>query len=61
MPMDPNADPTILHVNDIQDPFAPGPRERLMLNLKEDRERIEALLDKLLAIYNLDSRKNLPI
>jgi len=61
MPLDPNADPTILHVNDILDPFAPGPRDRLMLNLKEDRERIEALLDKLLAIYNLDSRKNLPI
>lgn len=61
MPQDPNADPTILMVTDVDDPFAPGPRDRLMLNVKDDRERIDALLDKLLTLYNVEARKNLPI
>lgn len=61
MAQDANADPTILVVADVDDPFAPGPRERLMLNIKEDRDLIDALLDKLVTLYNIESRKNLPI
>ena len=59
MPLDPNADPTILHVADIDDPFAPLPRSRLMMNVTDDRERIDALLDKLIHLYYTDARKSL--
>lgn len=60
MHQDANADPTVLVVTDIEDPFAPGPREKLMLNLKEDRDLIDALIDKLIVLYNVEARKNLP-
>lgn len=46
--MDPNGDPTILWVADTQDPFVPFPREKLMLNISSDRERIDIFLDKLI-------------
>ena len=52
MPYDPNGDPSILMVTDVDDPFCPGPKNRLMLNLKEDRDRIDALIDKLILLYN---------
>ena len=32
-----------------------------MLNLINDRERIDSFLDKLIQMYHIDSRKNLPI
>jgi len=32
-----------------------------MLNLRDDRERIDALLDKLITMYHVESRKNLPL
>ena len=51
----------ILCLSDIDDPFAPLPFLNLSLNLKIDRDRIDAFLDKLLALYYCDSRKNLPI
>ena len=41
----------MLWVADIDDPFAPAPRERLMVNAVQDRERIDAFLDKLLTMY----------
>ena len=45
----------------MEDPFAPGPRDKLMLHAKDDRELIDALLDKLITMYNIEARKNLPI
>ena len=59
--MDPNAEPSIFWVADVDDPFVPYPKQGLMLNVKEDRERIDAFLDKLITLYHVDSRKNLPI
>ena len=32
-----------------------------MLNVKDDRERIDAFLDKLITMYHVDSRRNLPL
>jgi len=32
-----------------------------MLNVVEDRERLDSFLDKLIAMYHNESRKNLPI
>ena len=61
VPFDPNAEPSVYWVSDVDDPFVPYPKQGLMLNLKEDRERIDAFLDKLVALYYIDSRKNLPI
>lgn len=46
--MDPNADATIYWVGDVDDPFVPYPKEGLMLNVSEDRERIDIFLDKLI-------------
>ena len=37
------------------------PFQNLSLNLKIDRDRIDAFLDKLLSMYYCDSRKKLPI
>lgn len=52
--LDANADPTIITVTDVDDPFAPLPRDVLMLNVKDDRDVIDALLDKILALYNVE-------
>ena len=59
--LDPNAEPTILWVGDVEDPFVPYPREGLMLNVVSDRERIDVFLDKLINMYQIDQRKNSPI
>lgn len=60
VPMDPNGEPTILWVGETQDPFVPFPREKLMLNVTADRERIDAFLDKLITMYHFGERKNVP-
>jgi hypothetical protein len=54
MHTDPNGEPTILWVGDVQDPFVPFPSEKLMLNLLNDREKIDIFLDKLLNFHNLE-------
>jgi hypothetical protein len=61
IPLDVNAEPSILWVNDLDDPFVPLPRETVMLNLTDDRDRIEMFLDKLITFYYTESRKNMPI
>jgi len=43
-------------VGDVDDPFVPYPKEGLMLNLVEDRERIDTFLDKLITMYYTDTR-----
>lgn len=55
--MDAEADAMIYWVGDVSDPFVPYPKEGLMLNLSEDRERIDAFLDKILAKYHTEERK----
>ena len=57
MPQDPNAEPTILWVGEIQDPFIPYLKEKLMLRLVEDREKIDIFLGKLLNLQNLEVKK----
>jgi protein transport protein SEC24 len=47
---DENADPTILNVGDIQNPFVPLPFQKLALNVATDIDRLNNLLDK---IYNM--------
>jgi hypothetical protein len=47
MSSDPNGEPTILWVGDVYDPFIPFPKERLILKLEDDREKIDIFLDKL--------------
>lgn len=51
-----DAEPTILWVGDVSDPFVPFPKEGLMLNLVDDREKIDTFLDKLIAMYYTESR-----
>jgi len=52
MPSDPNGEPLILQVGDINDPYVPMPASKLLMNVAEEGERIHALLDK---IYNMYS------
>ncbi len=54
MPQDPNGEPTILWVGDIQDPFVPFPKEKLMMKVVEEREKIDIFLDKLLSFHNVE-------
>jgi len=51
-----DAEPTIFWVGDVGDPFVPYPKEGLMLNLVDDREKIDTFLDKLITMYYTDSR-----
>jgi hypothetical protein len=60
MHSDPNGEPTVLWVGDIQDPFVPFPKERLMLRVVEDREKIDVFLDKLLTFHNVEMKKHQP-
>lgn len=53
-------EPTVLWIGDIQDPFVPLPKEKLLLKLVEDRERIDAFLDKLLTLHTPDHKKYQP-
>mmetsp|Transcript_23310 Transcript_23310/g.31181 ORF Transcript_23310/g.31181 Transcript_23310/m.31181 type:complete len:80 (+) Transcript_23310:1319-1558(+) len=50
MPQDPNAEPQILQIGDLNDPFVPLPASKLLMNVTEDSERLYALIDK---IYNM--------
>ena len=50
MANDPNGEPQILQIGDINDPYIPLPASNLLMNVAEDGERIHALLDK---IYNM--------
>lgn len=61
LPQDPNGEPSILIVADVDDPFSPAPRERLMLNAVQDRERIDAFLDKLLTMYQTEDKISSPM
>ena len=56
MSNDIDAEPTIFWVGDVSDPFVPYPKEGLMLNLVEDRERIDMFLDKLITMYYTEAR-----
>ena len=60
LPLDPNAEPTVFSMGDLDDPFIPFPRESLMVNLQNDRERIDAFTDKLVTLYYTETRKYLP-
>mmetsp|Transcript_19420 Transcript_19420/g.29838 ORF Transcript_19420/g.29838 Transcript_19420/m.29838 type:complete len:271 (+) Transcript_19420:785-1597(+) len=61
MPQDETKEPSIFIVTDVEDPFVPYPLEKLMLNVELDRERISALLDKLIEMYYTESRKIMQI
>ena len=60
LPQDPNGEPTILWVGDIDSPFVPYPKEKLMLKVVEDREKIDIFLDKLVNIHSLEQKKHMP-
>ncbi len=49
--------PIIYQVADKTDPFLPVPFEKLVLNLTQDREKIDFLLTKLLEIHTEENSK----
>jgi len=50
----------VLQLGEISEPFIPLPLSSLLLNVQEDKERIESFLDKLLVYHTLENKKNLP-
>ena len=46
-----------MYVGDIADPFIPLPKEKLMLKLVDDREKIDIFLDKLLNFHTMEHKK----
>ena len=57
LPLNSDGEPTLLWVGDITDPFIPMPKERLLLKLVDDRERIDTFLDKLLNLHTSENKK----
>ncbi len=47
----------MLLVNDQVDPFVPLPKEKLLLKVVDDREKIDAFLDKLLTLHTMENKK----
>jgi hypothetical protein len=43
---------TLLHVGEVDDPFIPLPVQKLMMEIVNDREKIDVVIDK---IYNMQS------
>ena len=60
LPQDPYGEPTVLWVAEVQDPFVPYPKDKLVLNVANDRERIDAFLDKLVNLHQTEQKKNMP-
>lgn len=56
LPADPNGEPSIYWIGDMSDPFVPLPRSRLLLNIVEERERLDCFLDKLQTMYTPETR-----
>ena len=52
-----HAEPSVMYVGDTQDPFIPMPHEKLMMKVVEDREKVDALLDKLAGLYGTGDGK----
>eukprot|EP00349_Pseudokeronopsis_sp_Brazil_P002794 CAMPEP_0202963266 /NCGR_PEP_ID=MMETSP1396-20130829/7245_1 /ASSEMBLY_ACC=CAM_ASM_000872 /TAXON_ID= /ORGANISM="Pseudokeronopsis sp., Strain Brazil" /LENGTH=361 /DNA_ID=CAMNT_0049684321 /DNA_START=1043 /DNA_END=2128 /DNA_ORIENTATION=+ len=59
LPADPNGEPTVLWVGDVDNPFVPFPKEKLMLNVVRDREKIDIFLDKLANFHHLENKKHM--
>lgn len=54
MPQDENAEPTILNIGDLANPFVPLPFSRLMLNVSTEKDRLNGLIDRLYNYYSPD-------
>ena len=52
IPLDENAEPTILNVSDVNNAFVPLPFEKLVFNIANDKQRLDNLLDKIYNFYN---------
>ena len=44
-------------VGDINDPFVPYPKNKLMMKVVEDREKIDIFLDRLLTLHKVENKK----
>ena len=54
MSEDPNGEPLVLQIGDCDSPFIPLPPSKLLMNVTEDAERIDALFDKVYNMFNED-------
>lgn len=56
----PEANPKIYVIQETKEMFAPLPTQHMMMNVSQDRERIDSLLDRLLEIHTIEANKSLP-
>ncbi len=48
-PQKPESDPTLIEMGDLEEPFIPCPCSQLALNLHNNRDQINALLDRVVS------------
>jgi hypothetical protein len=48
----PTGEISLLHVGDVESPFIPLPHNKLLLDLSEDRERIDILIEKISQMWS---------
>lgn len=54
LPLDESAQPTVLIVSDITNPFVPLPFSKLMLNVGSEKDRLNSLIDRVYNQYTPD-------
>ncbi len=59
IPRTPGGEHALLWVGDVSDPFVPFPKERLIMNVAEDREKIDMFLEKIITLHTFEQKKNL--
>lgn len=43
-----------MFVADVEDPFIPLPLSKIMMDLSQDRDKIDAIIDKITNLFTLD-------
>lgn len=44
----------LMFVADVEDPFIPLPLSKIMMDLSQDRDKIDAIIDKITNLFTLD-------
>ena len=47
---------SLLHVGDVKDAFIPLPLSKLMLDIHKDRERLNAVIDKVISMFSQEEQ-----
>ena len=48
----PTGEMSLMHVGDVESPFIPLPHNKLLMDLTQDRERIDGLIEKISQMWS---------